>query len=414
MAVTVMFIFFSAMFNPNINIPTQVDGLVTSNGTFEGTVATSFSSILAFLVIFLCIMCVFFANSFYLLGKSKYLGLMILSGTSVIKRALFLFVQNTVLLFIAIPTGLVVGYIGTIIMNAILYSLMGINASIFTIFPECLMYTAVVIFLVIVWLMIIDAGFSYRMEINHLLSLSKSAIVPKYKMFSISAIFYEILCVVPIVAFIALEPNAFMYISLIGIVAVGISGFIKDGLPALLMQLQKMKFESKKIELIALGNVRYSISKCSTLIQILLVAIVGLIAFLSTSYNDIFNFTMVLITMVITIIMLCMCITYKVLMEAGSRKISFLGLYNIGYSIEQIKEIVKKEMILFYSLLCGVPLIYSTIILVKSFSLNYIDLIWVVIILAIILFIFICFGMANYKMYSKVVIPTKVVVEGDE
>ncbi|MEG0823225.1 MAG: hypothetical protein RSG07_01830, partial [Erysipelotrichaceae bacterium] len=197
MAVTVMFIFFSAMSNPNINVPSEVEGLVMSTGNLAGTVATSFSSILAFLVIFLCIMCVFFANSFYLIGKSKYLGLMILSGTSVMKRAIFLFVQNTVLLLVAIPAGLVVGYIGTIIMNAILYSLMGINASIFTIFPECLMYTAVVIFLVVIWLMVIDAGFSYRMEIKDLLSLSKTAIVPKYRMFSISGIFYEFLCILP-------------------------------------------------------------------------------------------------------------------------------------------------------------------------------------------------------------------------
>ena len=118
----VVFVFFNMTANPNYG------------GDPTGR-SNSFTTILSLIVVVIAMVMAFFANSYYLSGKSKELAIESLSGGSVLTLANYILTQNTVLMAIAIPIGLVIGYLCVPLLNTYLYGQLGVSDNVWKIYP---------------------------------------------------------------------------------------------------------------------------------------------------------------------------------------------------------------------------------------------------------------------------------------
>lgn len=70
-----------------------------------------------------------------------------------------------------------------------------------------------------------------------------------------------------------------------------------------------------------------------------------------------------LMSYVSVMILMSLTIVFKIGMELSKRKGNFENLCRLGFSLEQLKRIIKKEMICFYGVILLLPLSYQIIIL---------------------------------------------------
>lgn len=115
-----------------------------------------------------------FANSFYLANKSKELAIETLSGGSVLTLANYILTQNFLIMLIAIPIGLVLGYLTIPLINSYLYPRLDATSPIWQIYPAGIGYTIVSLATEMVWLVIVDTGYAYRTEIISLIQADKT------------------------------------------------------------------------------------------------------------------------------------------------------------------------------------------------------------------------------------------------
>ena len=68
--------------------------------------------------------CVFMANDFYVLAKTKDVSIVLMSGASVYQVGIYLLLQSTIIMFLAIPIGFVISYpLVPLVNNLLLWSL---------------------------------------------------------------------------------------------------------------------------------------------------------------------------------------------------------------------------------------------------------------------------------------------------
>ena len=150
---------------------------MTANPNYGGDPtgrSNSFTTILSLIVVVIAMVMAFFANSYYLSGKSKELAIECLSGGSVLTLANYLLTQNTIIMGIAIPIGLAIGYLCIPLLNTILYTQLGITDNIWHVYPLGISMTVVSLLTEMVWLVLMDTGYAYRTEITTLMTAEKT------------------------------------------------------------------------------------------------------------------------------------------------------------------------------------------------------------------------------------------------
>ena len=101
--------------------------------SFDGGIGSGiFTMMLSLFMIFICILTVFFSNKFFLMSKTHDIGVMMISGSSIIRIAKFLIVQNFMIMGIAAPLGALAGCCVFPLVNHVIYLSMNIQAPVFT------------------------------------------------------------------------------------------------------------------------------------------------------------------------------------------------------------------------------------------------------------------------------------------
>lgn len=88
-------------------------------------------------------------------------------------------------------------------------------------------------------------------------------------------------------------------------------------------------------------------------------------------------------------------------MEAITRKTFFYNLYKIGYSYQQILMIMKQEVIFFYSILLGLPMIVIIISITQAYLHQDISLLFIMMILGVQFITGIIAGIFTYISYKN-------------
>ena len=152
-----IFLFFNLTLNPSTGI------------NLGGNDAKLITTIAAF-VILIAMVCVFMANDFYVLAKTKDVSIVLMSGASVYQVGIYLLLQSTIIMFLAIPIGFVISYPLVPLVNNLLFMVFDYQGSLNYISSNTFMATAIILFCEIGWCTLLNMGYCYRTSINKMVT----------------------------------------------------------------------------------------------------------------------------------------------------------------------------------------------------------------------------------------------------
>lgn len=320
---------------------------------FDGGVGSGiFTMMLSMFMIFICILTVFFSNKFFLMSKTHDIGVMMISGSSIIRVAKFLIAQNFMIMAVAAPLGALMGCCIFPLVNHVIYLSMNIQAPVFVFSSASFGYCIGTLLIVSVWLVIVDAGFVYRMDsMNELLRARKSMNpIGKQKQGFMKIVYLGVYALTIYLLF----SIDYHYMNAIFLIYLGIAIVFGAGnvfryiMPDVLNWLKKRLFSENRHFLISLGNLRYSMINGNLLVTIILLSTAVLFVYLCKFYNDTATFMIVMIAFLVAMIQISICLIYKLSADGLNKRQVFRNMIAIGYLKADIRKIIKQEIIGFY------------------------------------------------------------------
>lgn len=404
-AIAACFVFFAILNNDLITKQEMVQG-----GGSWSDVVVPVSTGLAFLIIIFCSAMIIFANTFYLTKKTTEFAITTMSGANILDMVLYLTYQNLAITILVMPFGLGLGYLFSVLCNAIMYYYLYINASIFMCSLEAFLNTFATVCSMIFALIIYSSGYVYRHDIQDMLSTQTVNEHEDKRIFKFPKEFYIGLYLFGIVLMIfsKYKVSVFIFPSLLGILGAG--GIMTHVLPGIFSYIKKKKYIADQIMLISLSNLAYSLKKSIFLVSLYCISSTVMIALLVSVQHSIREFISVVVGLVITVVLLSLGILYKYSSEAVNRKIFYFNLYKLGYTVKKLKKIIKKEVVLYYGFLLLIPMIYIIIILTRCYIHSDVTLEFSLILLVVEILPPCIIGLLTYNNYKSVVL--KIIKEG--
>lgn len=383
-----IFLFFNLAFNPNsgINLGADDSTLVTPIAAF---------------VILIAMVCVFMANDYYVLAKTKDVSIVLMSGASVYQVGAYLFIQSTIIMLLAIPLGFMISYALVPIVNGIFFAAFNYQGDLNYISSNTLVATAIILFVEIGWCTLLNVGYCYRTSINKMVSANVQIESFGFSIKKLSNKIYLGLFILPMLIFPFLEDTAsHLILSIFGMI--GVYGVIKNVIPQYLEKRQNNQSLEDRFALIALGNVKYDLQKVLMLVLVNTMAAIVLMCVTVYTLETPLVSMIALMSYFSVMVLLSITTIFKVGMELQNRKKSYVNLYHLGYELKDLKKIINIEMIIFYGLIIVIPLLYQIIIVVKLYSIGLINLYLIgIIILIQILPMLICAFVCT-NMYQRI------------
>ena len=373
-----IFSFFNLTFNPY-------------SGIHLGKDDTTFVTPIAVFVIVIAMLCVFLANNFYVSNKGKEISIILMSGASIYQLGFYLFLQVFTIMLCAIPLGLTLGYLLIPTINSLFMMTFKYNGQLFYLSSQTFPATFMILAFEVMWCSMLNLGYCVRSTINSMIHDKNKIDLSGLKGPQITSKVFIILYFVPMILFLFVKDStSYMFIALFGLI--GISGLIKKVLPEYIRKRQKNQSLENPVDLIAYGFFHSDLQKIFSLLLISLLSSVLLTCI------TVYTLKQPLVSMV------------KIGMELYKRKGNFENLCCLGFSIEQLKKIIKKEMICFYGVILLLPLSYQIIILCNLLIKAKITVYLFLIILLIQIVPLLISYLLSIKLY-KSILPTSIIME---
>lgn len=408
-AAAIITLFFSILGNPYYgteSMSNMVEAVTFAD--FDGGIGNGiFTMMLSLLMIFICIMTVFFSNKFYLMSKLDDIAIMMISGCNITRLAKFLIVQNFIVVLIATPIGALIGFALHPVANNLIYQEMGIHAPVFLFSMTSLSYCMVTLCLVAIWLIIADAGFVYRMDSLKTLLHAKKSMNPLGKPQNI--FFKSIYVVLFFLLLYYLTTLDTTYINAIFMIYIGIfivlapARVFRYVFPDIIHYLQNNFFYSDKCRVISSGNLCYSIINGNLLVTITLLTTSILFFYLCKFREDAATFMIVFLTYIVSMLLICICMCYKLSSDALNKKRIFANMMAIGYLKQDIKRIIHQEVCGFFFLLILISLPLLTTILSMYLQAGVITMTFLISMLLIFVVMILLAGFFMYHIYCRLI-----------
>ena len=397
--IAVCFIFFNITNNPLL----RTEGAFTGGSTLQNF-QVPLSSGLSFFLIVLCSAMIIFAFHFLMTERTKEIAIMSMAGQSYISLTKYLFYQNCVIIAIIAPFGLGLGYLFSVLTQKILYDLMLISASIYTVSIDTFYQTIITSIVIIFTLLVYSSGYVYRHDIQYLLSTQTTNELEDKRLLPFPNIFYVFVYIFGIILMIfsTYSVNVFIFPCLIGVL--GANGMLSHCLPSLSSKIKRKFLLTHKLLLISVSHFSYSLKKSIFLVSIYTISIVSIIALIIANQNKIQEFVTIIIAFIVSLIMLSLGILYKYLIEVMDRKIAFYNLYKLGYTRKQIKKMIFNEVFLYYFVITMIPLIYVVLMVVRCYLHQDLSLLLGIILISIEVIVPCIIGIMTYIQYKKIIL----------
>jgi putative ABC transport system permease protein len=388
-----------------------------------GGTGQTFQSLLMFVTI-LSMFIVFFSNSYFITGKSKEFAIGQLSGMSSYRIVAVLCFQTLIIGVAGSLLGIVLGIAAMPGISAVMYKILGVQGNIISFSTDTLIVSLIVnVFIICSCVIIGDYAHLTRGEIKDLINDQKQMYSPKKKVdlsevtdtlkdiikinptgkeFKPSKITSFILYFIPVSALFLKFQYFYVMLFLFMIISViGIHRLLKYYVPEKIMDLKNGKYAEDKIKLVSLSNLHYSLRKANFLIITLALSSVSLVYTIGM-YKDLQEAVIMgIFVYVYSILSMGASILYKFIIEASYRKHMFKQLKLMGYSIKQIKRIMKEEIMMLYGVAIIVPLVHILIFIIKFQIFGIVTTELAVLLLGIFVGIFIIMIPVSYAAYKK-------------
>ncbi|MGL5151598.1 MAG: FtsX-like permease family protein [Clostridium sp.] len=349
LAVTVIFNIFNIIYNP------EVMG--------ENILKTIDVSIIALLVILACVLFISFANSYYLIEKTKDVAVAAISGRTFVEVAIILCVQNLGLGLIGTVLGITIGSLLVPFFVGTLYSSLGVIGNINVISKESYVFTFIIMGMQFLAIGLIDAGYAYRKEIKELMNMkSGSANRDTTPFKKVPNKFFIVLYLLPLITFLfgleAKEASVIMGVLLpIGIV--GAAFILQIYIPCEIVKIRRKVKDPVKF--ISLSNLHYSIKKSGFLIISLMIGTLALMGNVASSITEQLRIIS-LCAYYLVMFLMNIALIYKFIGDAFSKIQNYKQLKLIGYNLNQIKRIIRDEIVFFF----GIEIVITSVLLLST------------------------------------------------
>lgn len=391
-----IFSFFNLTFNPyaGINLGKDDTTLVTPIAVF---------------VIVIAMLCVFLANNFYVSHKGKEISIILMSGASIYQLGFYLFIQVFIIMLTAIPLGILIGYLLIPIINSIFLITFNYHGRGFYLANQTLVATLSIVGFEVLWCSMLNLGYCVRSTITLMLHEENKIDLSGLKAPQFSKKLFLVLYFLPAIIFWFIKDStSYMFIALFGVV--GVFGIVKQVLPEWLRKRQSNESLENPIDLISLGFFHSDLQKVFSLVIISLMASIILTCLTVYTLNQPLVSMISLMSYLSVMILMSLTIVFKVGMELYKRKANYENLVRLGFSLEQLKLIIKKEMTYFYGLILLLPLFYQVIILINLLFRNQITSYLFIIILAIQIIPILISYLLSLRLYQTI-LPESMIQE---
>lgn len=352
------------------------------NGQFTamGDISFMFNSMITFMTIAIAIMFVFFTNRYFLIKKTKEIGISLISGRNVYEIGSMIEIQNCIILGIGLALGVIFGILTMPLFLFIMYSALGVTGSYFSLSLEGLYYTAAVIIMEFIWIILINFGYIYRQEVKDLLVNEQRMYEPDRRKFKFKPWVYLLVYILPIfilgiLLFQNISKNDFSQFTNIIIIqaAFGLLGMFQYYIPFKFHEVKSKKFIRDRYKLLAFSNLEYSLRKAALIILAFGMTSITLISFLCNGLTQGLEKlipaktleiiaaktnSLTIISYVLILLLISITLIYKVAIEAENRKRNFKQYLILGYTKLEILKVASLEMKYFYGLITFTPLLY--------------------------------------------------------
>lgn len=373
--------------------------LVGSQTTISDMIVYNPFLVYLLIMIFINILCIFYANSFYLLHKKKQIGILMVSGGNIGTLMKYTFIQLGIILIFSLLSGFVLGYILTPVLLFTVNLLTSLHLPVFIFNSSALGYTVALCVILVFFLVFISAGNVYRSEIVDLMKdgdtrknqkdkitfmpskemsvgvFAMGFMTPEEKMKMMQSmkennqfqpavkkpskkkgkIKLIIACIFLILSFVSYR-YSFIAFFCMAMFVVLVGSFLSNDSESFITDYQKHTLNDR-FRHIYLSNARDAFMNCSMLYKILYFVVISLCSMLMMTYSDKVNAVLCLCCFCISVILLGGCMVFKQCIESVTRKENFRFISYIGYTKAEIKKVISKEIRMFYVVMSIVPVV---------------------------------------------------------
>lgn len=377
---------------------------IINNDNFFANASVSGQNIAAnviFLLVLLVCVFSFYSNAYYMLKKSKEMGIIELSGIGSSKLGRMMVFENLVIETVEAAAGILLGIVLMPAFMSVMYIAIGKRGSIFAISPVGTWGTIAIVFLQLVYVGVGDYAYVSTREIIDLIGVDKKTRINKGVKNSTFLSFISLIVYLVPAIFIFFKQAYLFTLNNIVFTLVGILGVLTKLIPQLILELKKRRYANDKIKLVALSNLYLSIKQLAFLLITLAVSVEVLFTVIS-----VFPMTQVrtvcMLSYITIILLISLSIVYKSLIDANAKKRIFYQLSLTGYTLEQINKIIKSEFIIYYSIVIVIPLIPILSFMSIFKVLGIISMTIITSMLGIFITVFLITGIVSYTIYKKI------------
>ena len=319
------------------------------------------SRFVIFIIIAFAVSLAIYAYTYLLTKKSNELKILKVSGGSLKKIGIFLFIQNMVMMIIVTIVGIILGAIITPLINYIIYNFLDIHAKYIDYNMHAIITTIQINIMILIATTLLGIGHVYRNEITNL-SEAQSDWTKDKRMIKFPTASHIFLYLAGIIMFVTSKEvtGAAIAFSIIG--CCGASGIIRIKLCEKIKQLNQEKYHEDKIKNISRNNLIYSLKKGNFVILGLLFCSTVMLSWSIATIENPSEFIISLIAYIISILLLLSSTLCRYLVDLEKRNQEFKLLYKIGYSYHDIKSIITREITDYYIVIVAFSIIYILLI----------------------------------------------------
>jgi len=317
------------------------------------------------MMVFVVVMCsidIVFTNDFYVRTKAKELAIRLISGATYTQLLKYLLIQTSLMLVVAIPLGVLSGLALIPLINHILIQ----QGSDFIITIQSFAiveYISITLFLVF-WTTVLNASFAYKNGAVLMLSDNMKTGANKERFMGFySSSFTQILSKIFWI-FVALLPIIFSNNGTGGIAVfviagcVGLDHVLKEILLPLFSTFTRKRKMHKPVVAYANGFLRQDILVSGITFYLLIADVVVLIAMMFTRNDTPLEKMLVWVSFIFIVILQSMAIMFRLETDLSSRKREFQILDQTGFEEKQIRQVMNREITLFYGFVLFIALFY--------------------------------------------------------
>lgn len=359
LSIAVMLNVFNLLYNEKF-------GGVNENG--YGNVSDTKYSSVVLVVLVVAILIIFYANQFFLLRKKREFAIAVLSGRSLVSVTMMSILHNIIIIGLGLVFGIIIGIALMPYILSIGYSLSGVvNGDVNALSKTGIIITIGTFFLEIFYVVLINVGMVYRLQVVDLMKEESAVAIKKGdKRGERFKWGYIVAMILPFVFFIfgalKLIPSDVSFVimpALLFPAIAGIEGFIIYLLPNFILK-KKEEFKHKKSEnFLILAEVNKLINKSRANMFIISFSSFVLIYCMVNYYvEDKRLFLMATLGYMATLVLFCIALIFKQVGEGVVNKRAYKKFYILGFTKNQLKNIIVKTNSYYFGILILIPLVY--------------------------------------------------------